>query len=318
VTLDELLGEHGLTSTPRVPIQHAGFSGAGLYRLQHGDGQSFVLKSRSIHDDWIMRSTEDIACREAVMANRLSALPDGVRNPAIATAVDEDTHSILMDDIAPHLLGDGTINEATLDTILARMADLHAATPPDDVPWCDLRRRLTLLTPERIGVAAAYGAPVAADVRDGWAAFEHHAPDAARRLIRALFADPSLLVRALGRLQQRFLHGDLKLDNMGVEGETLWLVDWSMALVAPAAVDLGWFLAINSRRLPVRLDEVMERYAEAASMPSGVRPLHDALTVMCGLLLRGWRKGLDTEAGEPDELNWWCERVAAAAPILAE
>ena len=45
------------------------------------------------------------------------------------------------------------------------------------------------------------------------------------------------------------------------------------------------------------------------------------LTWIVGLLLRGWRKGLDAEAGvvlasgvgRGDDLAWWCERAVEAA-----
>ncbi len=114
-----------------------------------------------------------------------------------------------------------------------------------------------------------------------------------------------------------FLHGDLKFDNIGLDnGARMWLIDWAMTLVAPPAVELGWFLAINSRRLPVSLDNVMSRYADAAGMSAELRARHDACTVLCGLLLRGWRKALDAAAGEPAELRWWCNRVEYAAGVL--
>ena len=92
-----------------------------------------------------------------------------------------------------------------------------------------------------------------------------------------------------------------------------------MTLVAPAAVELGWFLAINSRRLPpaVSLDSVMERYGDAADLTAEARRRHDALTVLCGLLLRGWRKALDASEGDGAEVAWWCERVEAARWVLA-
>ena len=47
--------------------------------------------------------------------------------------------------------------------------------------------------------------------------------------------------------------------------------------VAPAAVELGWFLAINSRRLPCSLDEVMARYAAAARIAPEHRARHDRI-----------------------------------------
>jgi hypothetical protein len=43
--------------------------------------------------------------------------------------------------------------------------------------------------------------------------------------------------------------------------------------------------------------------------------------ILVGLLLRGWRKGMDAEAGitlasgvsAADDLGWWCERAVEAA-----
>jgi hypothetical protein len=48
------------------------------------------------------------------------------------------------------------------------------------------------------------------------------------------------------------------------------------------------------------------------------------LAMLVGLLLRGWRKGLDTAAGAvlasgmaaEDDLAWWCDRTVAAARRL--
>ena len=48
------------------------------------------------------------------------------------------------------------------------------------------------------------------------------------------------------------------------------------------------------------------------------------LAILVGLLLRGWRKGYDAEAGitlasgvtARDDLAWWCERAVEAADRL--
>jgi aminoglycoside phosphotransferase (APT) family kinase protein len=135
-------------------------------------------------------------------------------------------------------------------------------------------------------------------------------------LIHSLSKDPSPLIELLASLPVSLLHGDLKLDNigLGVDGH-MWLIDWAMPMLAPPAVELGWFLAINSRRLPVALDEVMKRYAHAAALSSELRRRHDAAAVLCGLLLRGWRKALDADEGEPEELRWWCEHAADAQQL---
>jgi thiamine kinase-like enzyme len=111
------------------------------------------------------------------------------------------------------------------------------------------------------------------------------------------------------------LHGDLKFDNIGLEGDgRMWLIDWALTLVAPAAVEVGWFLAINSRRMTLSLEAVLDAYAAAA--PHTARDARDGLAAICGLLLRGWRKALDAETGEPAELQWWCDRALAAEHLL--
>ena len=139
------------------------------------------------------------------------------------------------------------------------------------------------------------------------------------------------------------------------------LIDWQMTALAPVAVELGWLLVSNSAALPVRPEFVLERYRRAvdavAGLPVGVvmpfdRSLEfpraaldgvlggeseprfrtigrtlgnwDAqvdLSWIIGLLMRGWRKGLDAEAGTTlasgvtavDDLAWWSERAVEAA-----
>ena len=313
-----LFDAHGLAGIKEEAFDHTGFSGATLTRLVRSDGVSFVLKRMSIERDWIMRATDDLACREAVFADARVDLGDAVRTPAVGAARDGDGYAVLMRDIGAELLPAGDVSKAQLDAIIAGMAALHARPVPTALPWCDLTKRLTLLTPTTALVAEAYAAPVAHDISEGWRLFDVHATAAARTIVHGLINDPSPLVRALTRMPSAFLHGDLKFDNIGLDGRgRMWLIDWAMTLVAPPAVELGWFLAINSRRLPVPLDDVMRRYADAAGMKPELRERHDALTVLCGLLLRGWRKSLDAGAGDGNELHWWCERVEAAAGALS-
>ena len=139
------------------------------------------------------------------------------------------------------------------------------------------------------------------------------------------------------------------------------LIDWQMTALAPVAVELGWLLVSNSAALPERPGDVLERYRRAvvgvAGLPIGVvEPFDDSRVIppgaqaaaigldgmprfrsvertlgdwdaqldlgwIVGLLLRGWRKGLDAEAGATlgsgvpasADLGWWCERAVEAA-----
>jgi hypothetical protein len=296
-------------------LTNAGYSGSALSRVVRADGASFVLKRVSIERDWIMRVTDDVGAREIALSG-LVRVSSHLRTPNVGAAREGDGFALLMRDITPDLLPE-RISQRQLDLVLRRIAELHALPPPDDVPWCDLPRRLLLLTPKTMAIASAYRAAVAADVIRGWQAFGRLATPAAVRIVQSLHNDVAPLVRALRLLPDAWLHGDLKLDNIGLANDgSMWLIDWAMTLVAPPAVDLGWFLAINSRRLPVDLDTVLAGYAEAAAIDAAERDRHDALSILCGLVLRGWRKALDADEGEPEELRWWCDRATAAARWL--
>jgi hypothetical protein len=317
--LGTLLEAHGLAGVREEPIVHTGYSGAALTALSPADGERFVLKRMSIARDWIMRATDDIACREAAFAASGITLGERIRTPTVGLARDAGGHALLMRDITGHLLPQGLITPGQLDSIIKGMAALHALPLPDAdaVPWCGWRQRLLLLTPAGARVAAAYDAGVAPHLVEGWALFDEIAPRPIVEFIHALGEDPAPLIDLLASLPASLLHGDLKFDNIGLDdAERMWLIDWAMPMLAPPAIELGWFLAINSRRLPASLDEVMRRYADAVAIAPALRETHDAATVLCGLLLRGWRKGLDADEGEPAELRWWCAHAADARRFL--
>jgi hypothetical protein len=218
------------------------------------------------------------------------------------------------------------------------LADAAARDGDDPPPWCPLPERLTLLTPLAAAAYAADDNPVGEIFLRGWDGFERHASAAARDLIAHLAADPGPLVAALGRLPDLGLHGDIKLANVALHPDgRVSFIDWQMTLEAPVAVELGWFIVTNSAELPLPPDEVLHRYATSLGWYAGrwgvggVR--HDLeglvgdwdaqadLAMIVGLLLRGWRKGRDTDDGATlgsgisaaEDLAWWCQRAVEAA-----
>lgn len=237
-------------------------------------------------------------------------------------------------------------------------AEYKATSPDWDWPWCPLPERLLLLSRPSAERYRAEGNPVGERFVAGWDAFDRRAPAAARDLVDRLSADAAPLLGALDRLPRTGLHGDLKLANVAplADGRVA-LIDWQMMSLAPVAVELGWFLVSNSSSLQRQPDEVMAAYREAAvraasdSLPLGNSwligpslgpPMErspdrlpprgldatigawDAqldLTWIIGLLLRGWRKGLDAEDGAvlpsgtsaADDLAWWSARAVEAA-----
>jgi hypothetical protein len=139
------------------------------------------------------------------------------------------------------------------------------------------------------------------------------------------------------------------------------LIDWQMTMLGPVAVELGWLLVGNSGVLPDPPEVVFDDYRRAVEAVAGsafelgapfdpgrsfpaeaveavvgeiaaarFRPTDRILgdweaqvdlAWIVGLLLRGWRKGLDAEAGATlgsgaaaaDDLALWCARATEAA-----
>lgn len=324
-----LLDRHGLSGAAEEPLPHDGWSGARLTRLTREDGARFVLKRDSLEMDWIARVTDDARLlREAQLAIAMPALPAPVRLPHLGVARDGGTVALLMPDLTGTLLRwERPAGVAAVDHVLAALAALHGQPWQDQLParfpWTDLRRRVLLLTRASAGTYERDGLPVGERFRLGWDAFDRQVRPRVKDLIDGITADPEPLLAALGRLPAAGLHGDLKLGNAGRAADgTVFLIDWQMTLVAPIAVELGWFLVCNTASLPLTPEDALERYRHAAGLPDddAWRAQWD-LAVLVGLLLRGWRKGYDTEAGVvyPNgkaaawDLAWWGSQALGAA-----
>lgn len=327
--LASVLAAHGLAGAVEEPLPNDGWSGALLARITGSDGTRFVLKRDSLALDWIARVTDDEpVLREAQLAIATPALPPPVRLPHLGVARDGDAVALLMPDLTGTLLRwEHPVDIATTDRVLAALAALHGvpwyAQLPAAFPWTDLRRRVLLLTRRSAAAYEAAGLPMGERFRLGWDAFDRQVRPPVKDLIDRLTADPEPLFAALARLPVAGLHGDLKLGNAGPAPDgTVWMIDWQMTLVAPIAVELGWFLVCNVASLALTPEDVLERYRAAAGLPDDEAwQAQWDLAILVGLLLRGWRKGFDTEAGVvyPNgkaaawDLAWWGSQAIGAA-----
>lgn len=316
-----MLAAHAITA-PAVAFAHDGYSGATMERIDQ-DGRRYVLKRVSRTDDWIIQMTSDHAFREAqIAASRvLDPLAPAVRSPSIAAAEDGDGFALLMRDLTRHLLPpDGLLPAATWDLILARVTRMHAtfweAPPTEDLGWCGLAERLLMLSEpaaERLRDAGLMEFGFAS----GWERFHLAAPPEAGALVRELHHDPTPLIEACQSLPRTLIHNDVKVANMAIEGDTLWLFDWALAGIGPAAMDLAWLLTANSSRLPWSLDDTLDRYAD--NLRASLGPRFDpaawdrqrAVAYISGLVMFGWAKWSDFA-----ELSWWCDRALEARALL--
>jgi hypothetical protein len=340
--LASLLAEHGLDGLPEWPFPTDGWSGARFSLIERGR-ERFVIKRTSPTTDWIAAATRDTDVREACLAaswllGRVGPWPI----PYLGAAADGDDAAILMPDLSSELIAwerpshEAPMSIQELDRVLGGVARLPTESwaSSDDFPWCPLRERLLLTsrvmceTQHRASGIPA-GLASAERLLAGWDAFDRLASVEARRLVADLSADIAPLIEALRRLPSLGLHGDLKFANvaLGPEEDDIGFIDWSMTIRAPVAVELGWLLVSNSASLPETPPEVLERYRSrlgSHDRTMGILGDWEAqvdLAWIIGLLLRGWRKGLDAEAGNAlgsgvsgaDDLAWWCASAVEAA-----
>ena len=330
--LDALLRRHGLAGRAEEPFPNDGWSGASMSLIRRGGGDRFVLKRDSLARDWIARATSDgPLLREAWFAARGPGLPRGIQSGSLGAGLDGTTgeYGILMPDLSTVLFDwDAPISVEQLERVLGALAELHgypwttSGKLVADAPWCPLRERIALICRSSLERPGPTRAAVADRLLPGWDAWDRLATPAARDVVAALDADAEPLLGVLRAQPATLIHGDLKLANVGVEADgTIVLVDWQMVSVAPVAVELGWFLVSNVASLPLPPADVLNRYWAIRGLISGSE---NDLAILVGLLLRGWRKGLDAEAGitlasgvsARDDLAWWCERAVEAVDRL--
>jgi hypothetical protein len=349
--LADLLAEHGLAGVPERIFPNDGWSGATLTVLER-DRQRFVLKRTSWAADWIARATDDRDLREGCVAANRPRFWMPVVAPYLGAAADGESLAILMPDLSRELIAwerpahEPGIDVETLSRVLDAVACLHfqpwrPGTIHDVFPWCAVRQRLLLLSRPSAERYRSEGLAVGERFLAGWDAFDRLAPPAARDLVERLADEPEPLLGAVERLPRVGLHGDLKLANVALLRDgVVGLIDWQLVTLAPVAVELGWFLVSNTPLLPEPPDQVLERYLVGArwhanrwsgGVDGPARRTVDSvlgnwdaqvdLTWIVGLLLRGWRKGLDAESGTAtgwgttgaDDLAWWCRRAVEAA-----
>lgn len=314
-----------------------------LVTTNGGTGPRFILKRIRTEWDWIMRATEDDRGRATLawQTGLLDHLPPEISHEVVAAAVDGPGWALLLRDASAVLVppGDTPITVDENEHFLRAMAALHAALW--DGPRtaglvrgsCSLRQRYQALTPRTAAREAGGPDPIPRMIGEGWQLLWTIIEPGVGALLRSLLADPTPLCTALARYPQTVIHGDWKLGNLGIWQDLsrrVVLLDWAVFGAAPPAVDLAWYLAVNSARLPVPKEAAIALYRQALASRLGDR-FDDAwwepqldLSLLGGFLQLAWPKAIGAVHGENEavrdreraELIWWSEQVRRAAKQL--
>ena len=324
-SLDELL-EGATDRAPMVPSDSK--SGVAFERMLI-DGKPHIVKHVHIDDDWTMRFFAMTTCvpLQVWRTGLMDLLPERIDHTVVAVAGGRGRDglgaALLMRDAGNELLpaGDDRVPLDQHHQLLDDIAALAARTwgwsgGPTLLPFAN---RWLLFGEAAMADERARGFPneVPRIAAQGWRRFAEQAPQPARQIILTLRHDLTPLINALATTPTSFLHGDLKMGNLGIgnDGRTI-LLDWTYCGAGPVCHELGWYLALNRARLPeskeatiAALRAALERHG-VDTAPWWDRQL--PLSLLGTLVQFGWEKAL----GDPAELGWWCDRTMEGAALL--
>ena len=321
---DLLDGIEDLEPMPDVP----GTSGARLRRGRR-DGHRVVVKEIDGAHDWTQHASGVLAGPIVPLWDRglLDRLPGCLHQPVIGVATEAGggrrRTAVLMHDVSEWLIPavETPVPLSVHQLQLAHLATMHATlwTPGPEFDVVPAMHRYLELSPWTAMAEAAIGSRhvVPRLIARGWRRLPEVAP-AAAAVVGPLALDPGPLVLALGDTPQAFVHGNWKLDNLGIDdaGRSV-VLDWEMPGIGAPCADLAWYLAINCRRLPQSKEAAIGDYRsalEAAGVDTGgwwERQL--GLALLGALVQFGWEKAL---GGYDDELAWWKDRAREGARFL--
>jgi hypothetical protein len=228
-----------------------------------------------------------------------------------------------MRDVSASLIADGRVltrNESR--RLLKAAAALHAAfadNPPEEI--CPPAYRYRLLAPRTVTEDPGPH-PLREIILEGWSRFGDVVDADVRDGVDRINDDPTPLVDALMARPVTFNHGDLKLANLGFDGDRVVLVDWGTTSgVTPPAVDFAHYLAINSAIIDATFDETV------ADIRAAQADAFDAVALCLALLgafvQLGWEKALGATADdqavrerEIEGLRWWSARAREGLALL--
>jgi hypothetical protein len=298
------------------------FSGATLELVELRDGRRVVLKHLPAEGDWLTRATDGVGRVRWLWESGLLARIRPVVDHTILDVRDADGHDVvIMRDARHDLLPPRvTVSRAVVRGLLTGLAAVHEASVHEsDDSLCALGARYSMFAPDRHLDDPGPGAhPLGARIGRGWELFAEHVDGDVVAAVFAIHRDPEPLARRLAGFPATLLHGDAKLENLGLSDGSLVAIDWGdLTGHGPREVDVGWLALKGAARIGCSPDEVFAGYEEAGG--HALDP--DAVDLVCvgSLAQMGFRFALGALASGPDppevaahQLKWWTARAAAA------
>lgn len=330
--------------TPLTPEFAKSGSRLVLVEADPPAGARFVLKRIDPARDWLMRATDDHACRSVALWRHglLDRLPTPLAHMVLACADDGEGKAILMRDVGPTMLTNRPYTPAANRLTLSAMAAMHAAFLDDpalaspELGLCGLEHVYTMFAPATARRELPAGDELPPLILEGWERIAALIDPGLARAVLALAEDPAPLCAALRRFPQTLVHSDWRHANQGLAygpdgAATVILLDWQLATCGPPAVELGRYLGANSALLPGGKEQILAEYHSLLGAQLGDR-LGDgwwrpqlALGLLGGfvqdawaiaLKATTWRVGADARDHWRADLAWWAAQARSGLADL--
>jgi len=320
---EEVLAALGAGARREAAI-FAGNSGASVERVVLADGAVLVLKHVVAGGDWLGRATGGTA-RTADLwhSGVLQRMPAAIDHAVLAVHPDpREGWWIAMHDVSSAMLGDERrLTRAESRRVLGAAAALHRAFAGEPLEeLCPLADRLTATGGLRVARAERNGSDLLPkQFEAAWDAFAEAVERDVADAVLGMVTDPAGLADGLAAAGGLTLcHGDLRDDNLGLEGDRVVLLDWDLATLGAPATELAWYLCHDAWRIDATKDELVEDFLAAEDGAVSAEALD--LGLISGLVQYGWIFGHSAvvhpdpaeRAWAREELGWWVPRVRAA------
>ncbi len=299
------------------------FSDARLERVVLEDGRRFIVKH--LVADWLTRAS-GAEGRALVLwsSGTLDAVAGAVDHTIVACVRTNDGWCVVMRDASEALIPPrAPVSRATVVTLLRGLARLHDVEVEPVAGLCSVGARYALFAPQFHRADSGPGPhPMREVIVHGWELFFDMAPGDVGEAVAAVHADADPLDRALMRFPSTILHGDAKLENMGLSDDRLVLIDWGdLTGFGPVEVDVAWFALRGAVRMEVGIEDVFSAYAGESGR--GLDPAALDLACLGSLAQMGFRMANAAVNGRPEpravgrsQLDWWTSRVRRALDSL--
>jgi hypothetical protein len=315
-----LLARHGRVAEVR-PIVSGGWSGDALAAVAMTDGRRLMAKRVVPARGWIGSHTGDLG-REGLLVTEgwIERMPPTLDHTLVDAEREDGAWWILMRDVSDLLWpAQGRVTREESSRVLAAADRMWKAFWGVRVPpAATLARRLDVLSPQ-VAEREREGLDLLPNQLDAaWEAFAEAAPRDVADPVLTVLADSEPLAAWLVARGSTLLHGDLRDEHLGADGDRVVLIDWGLATEGHPVVDLSWYLMHCAWRIDATRDEIVEDFRRARGEADDPGALDVGL--LTGLIQYGWIIGHSAvvhpdpaeRAWAHEELEWWVPRARRA------